>query len=115
VYANGECVRGSLEGFQSFGCVVGEGGGGGGVKVDFGECGECGEGGPSMSTTFSLRVLLRGGSPKNVEINKLSERLCFLGSGLSSPHSMHDERLDGEGDCGGLLSCVIINSDVGSP
>jgi hypothetical protein len=68
-----------------------------------------------MSTTFSLRVLLRGGSPKNVDNSKPLERLFFFGLGLSSPRSTKEERSDEVDDRGGVLSCLIMNSDVGSP
>jgi hypothetical protein len=68
-----------------------------------------------MTTTFSLRVLLRGGSPKNVDNSKPPERLFFLGLGLSSPRSTKEGRPDEVEDRGGVLSCLMMNSDVGSP
>jgi hypothetical protein len=68
-----------------------------------------------MTTTFSLRVLLRGGSPKKVESSKPPDLLFLLGLGLSSPRSVEEGRSDEVEDRGGVLSCLIMNSDVGSP
>lgn len=67
-----------------------------------------------MTTTFSLRVLLRGGTPKNADNNKLPDR-PFLGLGLSSRTSIYEERPDDVEDRGGVFGCLIIYSDVGSP
>lgn len=107
-------MRGSVEEDQWLRNGAG-GEGVGGVRGVLDERGERGEGGPSMTTTFSLRVLLRGGSPKNADINRPSERLFFLDLGLSSSSSINEGRPEEVEDRGGVLSRLIINSEVGSP
>ena len=109
-YTKGGGVRGNLWLAQLLGSC---GGDGGGVREVLGERGE---GGPSMTTTFSLRLLLlRFGSPKNAESNKSPERLFFFGCGLSSNTSTKEGRPDEVEDRGGVFNCLMMNSDVGSP